>query len=144
MTLFQSLLMIAAAIMLLFFPESTLVFQMVIFGGAALTFQLLYRMIKNRKLVRFGNIACFSILFGYVVSTAGYTIINFTYYGGLDYRVNVFGLGYSQTMISYAVLTIFMSSVLLSAISHFEKPLYPSAYLQKWNFSQIPPAEPEA
>ncbi|MFC1789202.1 hypothetical protein ACFLZE_04740 [Thermodesulfobacteriota bacterium] len=88
-------------------------------------------MMKGPHLIRFGNIACFSILFGYVVSTTFYTIVNFKYYVGLDYRVNFFWLGYSQTIISYALLTVFISSVLLSAISRFEKPLHVSAYLQE-------------
>jgi len=123
--------MIAAALLLLFFPESTFVFHLVIFGGAVVTLHMFFRMMKDASLVRFGNIACFSILFGYVVSTAGYAIMNLKEYGEVSYRQNVFGFGYSQSIISYAMLTILMVSVLLSAVAHFEKPLCISEYLQK-------------
>lgn len=131
MTLFQSLTLIAAASLLLFFSESTIVFQVCTFCGSVVAFQLFYRMMKNAHLVRLGNIACFSILFGYAGSTAVYTITNFAHFSELDYRVNVFWLGYSQTTISYALLTVFISSVLLSAVSRFEKPLYLTGYLQE-------------
>jgi len=84
---------------------------------------MIYRMIKNPYLLRFGNIACLSILFGYVASTGFYTIMELAMQGEVSYTHNVFGLSYSQTDISYALLVLFISSISLSLISHFEKPL---------------------
>ena len=130
MTLFDSISLIAASILLLFFSESTILFQTATLVGTAVTIHMFFRMIKDPNLVRFGNMACFSILLGYAGSTGIYTILNFAYYAGFDYTINEFWLSYSQISISHALLFVFIVSVLLSAIAHFEKPLCISDYLE--------------
>ena len=119
----QLLLLISSTLVLLLAPESRVAFQATIFGGTVVAFHMFYRLMKYPHLLRLGNIACFSILFGYVVSTAGYTILNLIKYGDVSYNHNEFGLSYSQSNLSIALLVALIASIILSAISHFEKPI---------------------
>jgi|GEM_PF-5469533 len=131
MTLIESLSLITASFLLLFFSESIFVFNLVIIGGALVTARIFFRITKNPHWLRFGNIACFSILFGYIISTVVYAFMNITKNGDISYRQNDFGFCYSQSIISYSMLATFMVSILLSALAHFEKPLRISEYLER-------------
>lgn len=103
---------------------------MAIFCGTTIAIHMFYRLMRYPDLVRFGNIACFSILFGYVVSTAGYTVINLVNYGEVSYTQNVFGLKYIQSDVSYGLIILIVASILLSAISFFEKPFFLANYIR--------------
>lgn len=130
MHLIEALILILSSFALLIFPESRIVFQMAIFGGTVIAIHIFYRLMKYPNLVRFGNIACFSMLFGYVVSTAGYTVINLVFYGEVSYTQNVFGLKYFQSDVSHGLLIVIATSILLSAISHFERPLFLAYFMR--------------
>jgi hypothetical protein len=120
---FEQLLLVLTSIPLLIFPESKILFQIIMFAGTVITIHLFYRMMKHSHLFKLGNVASFSILLGYVVSTTVHSITNTIMYGNVDYTTNFYGLNYSQTDISIALLIVLGISILLSVISRFEKQL---------------------
>lgn len=93
-------------------------------GGTIIAFLMLYRLVTDRKAFRMFNIACFSLLFGYVVSTAGYAILSLMQYGEVNLTRNDFGLSYGLCHIGHGLLLLFVLAVLLGALAHFERPLF--------------------
>jgi hypothetical protein len=110
---FEQLLLVLTSIPLLIFPESKILFQIIMFAGTVITIHLFYRMMKHSHLFKLGNVASFSILLGYVVSTTVHSITNTIMYGNVDYTTNFYGLNYSQTDISIALLIVLGISILL-------------------------------
>jgi hypothetical protein len=124
--LFKPLLLALMALILLFFSDSALLFDLTALIASTIGLRDLYRLVKHPDTIRFSSTLAISILLGYGLGSLIYLISHATLYAA-DYQEWAHqGLRFYQSGLSQALAASLLASSVLYLWAGIERPAYTS------------------